>query len=164
MASIGAFVAGDKNIINYLRYSMRSQIFAKSLPMIFVIGGLKRLDMLRSQPIHKENLWKITNALQGALKIEGFNIGTTTSCVTPVILKGDVAEATHLTRDLRENYNIFCSIVVYPVVPKDMIMLRLIPTAAHSLEDVKETIAAFQDIKGKLTAGEYKSETLAAFN
>jgi glycine C-acetyltransferase len=164
MASIGAFVAGDKKIINYLRYSMRSQIFAKSLPMIFVIGGLKRLDMLRSQPIHKENLWKITNALQGALKIEGFNIGTTTSCVTPVILRGDVAEATHLTRDLRENYNIFCSIVVYPVVPKDMIMLRLIPTAAHSLEDVKETIAAFQDIKGKLTAGEYKSETLAAFN
>jgi glycine C-acetyltransferase len=120
--------------------------------------------MLRSQPIHKENLWKITNALQEALKAEGFNIGTTTSCVTPVILKGDVAEATHLTRDLRENYNIFCSIVVYPVVPKDMIMLRLIPTAAHSLEDVKETIAAFQDIKGKLTAGEYKSETLAAFN
>ncbi|MFT6111673.1 MAG: glycine C-acetyltransferase [Bacteroidia bacterium] len=164
MASIGAFVAGDKKIINYLRYSMRSQIFAKSLPMIFVIGGLKRLDMLRSQPIHKENLWKITNALQEALKAEGFNIGTTTSCVTPVILKGDVAEATHLTRDLRENYNIFCSIVVYPVVPKDMIMLRLIPTAAHSLEDVKETIAAFQDIKGKLTAGEYKSETLAAFN
>ena len=164
MASTGAFVAGDKKIINYLRYSMRSQIFAKSLPMIFVIGGLKRLDMLRSQPIHKENLWKITNALQEALKAEGFNIGTTTSCVTPVILKGDVAEATHLTRDLRENYNIFCSIVVYPVVPKDMIMLRLIPTAAHSLEDVKETIAAFQDIKGKLTAGEYKSETLAAFN
>jgi glycine C-acetyltransferase len=164
MASIGAFVAGDKKIINYLRYSMRSQIFAKSLPMIFVIGGLKRLEMLRSQPIHKENLWKITNALQEALKAEGFNIGTTTSCVTPVILKGDVAEATHLTRDLRENYNIFCSIVVYPVVPKDMIMLRLIPTAAHSLEDVKETIAAFQDIKGKLTAGEYKSETLAAFN
>ena len=164
MASIGAFVAGDKMMIDYLRYSMRSQIFAKSLPMPFVIGALKRLDMLRSQPSHKENLWKITVALQGGLKAEGFNIGSTTSCVTPVILKGDVPEATHLTHDLRENYNIFCSIVVYPVVPKGVIMLRLIPTAAHSLEDVKETIKAFQDVKGKLAAGEYKAEKLAAFN
>ena len=109
-------------------------------------------------------LWKIVDALQGGLKAEGFNIGTTTSCVTPVILKGDVAEATHLTLDLRENFNIFCSIVVYPVVPKDMIMLRLIPTAAHSLEDVAVTIKAFQDIKGKLASGEYKAEKLAAFN
>ena len=164
MASIGAFIAGDKAIINYLRYSMRSQIFAKSLPMSFVIGALKRLEMLRNEPVHKENLWKIVRALQGGLKAEGFNIGTTTSCVTPVILKGNVAEATHLTHDLRENYNIFCSIVVYPVVPKDVIMLRLIPTAAHSLADVEETIKAFQDIKGKLAAGEYKAEKLAAFN
>jgi len=164
MASIGAFIAGDKMMIDYLRYSMRSQIFAKSLPMVFVQGALKRLEMLRTQPEHKANLWKITDALQGGLKKEGFNIGTTTSCVTPVILKGDVPEATHLTRDLRENYNIFCSIVVYPVVPKDVIMLRLIPTAAHSLEDVAETIRAFQDIKGKLAAGEYKAETLASFN
>lgn len=164
MASIGAFIAADRNIINYLRYSMRSQIFAKSLPMPFVIGALKRLDMLRNEPEHKEKLWTIVDALQGGLKAEGFNIGTTTSCVTPVILKGNVAEATHLTHDLRENYNIFCSIVVYPVVPKDMIMLRLIPTAAHTLEDVKETIKAFQDIKGKLHAGEYKAEKLAAFN
>ena len=164
MASIGAFIAGDTAIINYLRYSMRSQIFAKSLPMTFVQGALKRLEMLRTQPVHKANLWKIVNALQGGLKAEGFNIGTTTSCVTPVILKGNVAEATHLTHDLRENYNIFCSIVVYPVVPKDMIMLRLIPTAAHTLEDVDETIKAFQDIKGKLLQGEYKAETLAAFD
>jgi glycine C-acetyltransferase len=164
MASIGAFIAGDTVIINYLRYNMRSQIFAKSLPMTFVKGALKRLEMLRTQPIHKSNLWKIVNALQGGLKAEGFNIGTTTSCVTPVILKGNVAEATHLTYDLRENYNIFCSIVVYPVVPKDMIMLRLIPTAAHTLEDVEETIKAFQDIKGKLLQGDYKAETLAAFN
>ena len=164
MASIGAFIAGDAVIINYLRYSMRSQIFAKSLPMTFVQGALKRLEMLRSQPEHKANLWKIVNALQGGLKAEGFNIGSTTSCVTPVILKGNVAEATHLTHDLRENYNIFCSIVVYPVVPKDMIMLRLIPTAAHTLEDVDETIKAFQDIKGKLLQGEYKAESLAAFD
>ncbi|MCH1473277.1 MAG: pyridoxal phosphate-dependent aminotransferase family protein [Bacteroidia bacterium] len=164
MASIGAFIAGDAVIINYLRYSMRSQIFAKSLPITFVQGALKRLEMLRSQPEHKANLWKIVNVLQGGLKAEGFNIGSTTSCVTPVILKGNVAEATHLTHDLRENYNIFCSIVVYPVVPKDMIMLRLIPTAAHTLEDVDETIKAFQDIKGKLLQGEYKAETLAAFD
>lgn len=164
MASIGAFIAGDKMIINYLRYSMRSQIFAKSLPMPFVIGALKRLDMLRNEPQHKANLWTIVDALQGGLKAEGFNIGSTTSCVTPVILKGNVAEATHLTHDLRENFSIFCSIVVYPVVPKDMIMLRLIPTAAHSLKDVEVTIKAFQDIKGKLAAGEYKAEKLAAFN
>jgi glycine C-acetyltransferase len=164
MASIGAFIAGDKMIINYLRYSMRSQIFAKSLPMPFVIGALKRLDMLRNEPHHKANLWKIVDALQGGLKAEGFNIGTTSSCVTPVVLQGNVAEATHLTRDLRENFSIFCSIVVYPVVPKDVIMLRLIPTAAHSLADVEETIKAFQDIKGKLLAGEYKAEKLAAFN
>mgnify|MGYP000214867556 CR=1 FL=1 len=164
MASIGAFIAGDQMMINYLRYSMRSQIFAKSLPMVFVKGALKRLEMLRTQPEHKANLWKITAALQDGLKAEGFNIGTTSSCVTPVLLKGNIPEATHLIHDLRENYNIFCSIVVYPVVPKDVIMLRLIPTAAHSLEDVAETIKAFQDIKGKLAAGEYRAETLAAFN
>lgn len=164
MASIGAFIAADKTIINYLRYSMRSQIFAKSLPMPFVIGALKRLDMLKNEPEHKAKLWKIVDALQTGLKDEGFNIGTTASCVTPVILKGNVAEATHLTHDLRENFNIFCSIVVYPVVPKDIIMLRLIPTAAHTLEDVDVTIKAFQAIKGKLAAGDYKAEKLAAFN
>jgi glycine C-acetyltransferase len=164
MASIGAFIASDKKIVNFLRYNMRSQIFAKSLPMIFVKGAMKRLEMLRTQPEHREKLWTIVNALQSGLKEAGFNIGTTTSCVTPVILQGNVAEATHLTRDLRENYNIFCSIVVYPVVPKDVIMLRLIPTAAHSLKDVEETITAFKDVQKKLKAGEYKAEKLAEVN
>ncbi len=164
MASIGAFIAADKEIINFLRYNMRSQIFAKSLPMPFVIGAMKRLEMLKTQPEHKENLWKIVNALQSGLKDAGFNIGTTTSCVTPVILQGNVAEATHLTYDLRENYNIFCSIVVYPVVPKDVIMLRLIPTAAHSLEDVEETIKAFKDVQKNLRSGKYKAEKLAEVN
>lgn len=164
MASIGAFIAADRNIINFLRYNMRSQIFAKSLPMPFVIGALKRLEMLKTQPEHKDNLWKIVNSLQSGLKEAGFNIGTTTSCVTPVILNGTVAEATHLTYDLRENYNIFCSIVVYPVVPKDIIMLRLIPTAAHSLDDVAETIAAFKDVQENLKAGKYQAEKLVQVN
>jgi glycine C-acetyltransferase len=160
MASIGAFISADKDVVNYLRYNMRSQIFAKSLPMPLVVGALKRLDMLRSDPSHKENLWKIVNALQSGLKEAGFNIGTTTSCVTPVILNGTVAEATHLTYDLRENYNIFCSIVVYPVVPKDIIMLRLIPTAMHTLADVEETIAAFKDIQVNLRNDKYKADKL----
>jgi len=164
MASIGAFIGADKEVVNFLRYNMRSQIFAKSLPMPFVIGAMKRLEMLRTQPGHKENLWKIVNALQKGLKDAGFNIGTTTSCVTPVILQGNVAEATHLTKDLRENYGLFCSIVVYPVVPKDVIMLRLIPTAAHSLDDVRITIEAFQDVQKKLKAGKYKAEKLAEVN
>jgi glycine C-acetyltransferase len=164
MASIGAFIAADKEIINFLRYNMRSQIFAKSLPMPFVLGAMKRLEMLKTQPEHKENLWKIVDALQTGLKDAGFNIGSTTSCVTPVILQGNVAEATHLTYDLRENYNMFCSIVVYPVVPKDVIMLRLIPTAAHSLEDVKETIDAFKDVQENLRNGKYKAEKLAEVN
>lgn len=164
MASIGAFIGADKEVVNFLRYNMRSQIFAKSLPMPFVIGAMRRLEMLRTQPGHKENLWKIVNALQKGLKDAGFNIGTTTSCVTPVILQGNVAEATHLTKDLRENYGLFCSIVVYPVVPKDVIMLRLIPTAAHSLDDVRITIEAFQDVQKKLKAGKYKAEKLAEVN
>lgn len=164
MASIGAFIAAEERIINFLRYNMRSQIFAKSLPMPFVIGAMKRLEMLQTQPEHKEKLWTIVNALQSGLKEAGFNIGTTTSCVTPVILSGTVAEATHLTHDLRENYNLFCSIVVYPVVPKDVIMLRLIPTAAHTLEDVKETISAFKDIQENLKSGKYQAEKLAEVN
>ena len=143
MAGIGAFISSEKRIIDYLRYNMRSQIFAKSLPMPMVIGALKRLELLRNDPSLKSNLWKIVNALQDGLKSAGFNIGTTMSPVTPVILNGTVAEATHLTQDLRENYNIFCSIVVYPVVPKGVIMLRLIPTAVHTLADVEETINAF---------------------
>ncbi len=162
MAGIGAFVAGDKGIIDYLKYNMRSQIFAKSLPMIYVEGGLKRLQMLRDEPEHKENLWKVVNALQSGLKERGLNIGTTESPVTPVLLKGALSEATILNKDLRENYNIFCSVVIYPVVPKDVIMLRLIPTAAHSIADVEETIHAFSEIKRKLDTGEYKNHEYAA--
>jgi glycine C-acetyltransferase len=155
MALIGAFVAGPKPIIDYLRYNMRSQIFAKSLPMPLVIGALKRLELLRDQPEHKEKLWTIVHALQSGLKNEGFNIGETTSPVTPVLLSGTVEEATHLNLDLRENFRIFCSIVVYPVVPKDVIMLRIIPTAAHTIADVEETILAFKQIKANLAAGAY---------
>ncbi|MCO4819004.1 MAG: aminotransferase class I/II-fold pyridoxal phosphate-dependent enzyme [Bacteroidetes bacterium] len=161
MASIGAFVSGDKNIVDYLRYNTRSQIFAKSVPMPLVIGALKRLELLQTQPEIKANLWKVVNALQGGLRKEGFNIGTTKSCVTPVILNGTVEEALHLIHDLRENYGIFCSIVVYPVVPKGIIMLRLIPTAAHSLEDVELTIKAFGAIKEKLANGEYQKNEVA---
>ncbi|MCB9261346.1 MAG: aminotransferase class I/II-fold pyridoxal phosphate-dependent enzyme [Flavobacteriales bacterium] len=161
MASIGAFVSGNKKIIDYLRYNTRSQIFAKSLPMPLVIGALKRLELLKTRPEIKANLWTIVNALQNGLREQGFNIGTTKSCVTPVILNGSVDEALHLIHDLRENYNIFCSIVVYPVVPKGIIMLRLIPTAAHTLEDVKETIAAFSAIKDKLGRGEYQKSEVA---
>ena len=162
MAGIGAFIAGDRGIIDYLKYNMRSQIFAKSLPMIYVEGGRKRLQMLRDEPEHKENLWKVVNALQSGLKEKGFNIGTTESPVTPVLLKGVLSEATILNKDLRENFNIFCSVVIYPVVPKDVIMLRLIPTASHTLADVEETIAAFTEIKRKLDSGEYKNHEYAA--
>ncbi len=161
MAAIGAFVAGDAAIIKFLKYNMRSQIFAKSLPMPFVMGGLKRLSMLRDQPEHKAKLWTIVNALQNGLKEKGFSIGTTQSCVTPVVLNGTVGEAAALSKDLRENFSIFCSVVIYPVVPKGMIILRLIPTASHSLEDVEETIQAFEAIKGKLASGEYRKEEVA---
>lgn len=161
MAAIGAFVAGSKEIIHYLKYNLRSQIFAKSLPMPFVIGALKRLEMLRESPVHKEKLWTIVNALQGGLREKGFNIGTTQSPVTPVVLDGTVGEAAALSKDLRENFNIFCSVVIYPVVPKGTIILRLIPTASHSLEDVEETIVAFEAIKDKLTSGEYKKAEVA---
>ncbi len=160
MASIGAFVAGPKPILNYLRYNLRSQIYAKSLPMPLVVGALKRLDLIRTQPQLKDKLWTIVNALQNGLREAGFNIGTTSTPVTPVVLNGTVAESTHLTFDLRENFDIFCSIVVYPVVPKGMIILRLIPTAAHSLEDVTRTIEAFKQIKANLESGKYNHEKL----
>lgn len=160
MASIGAFVGGDERIITYLRYTMRSQIYAKSLPMPLVVGAIKRLELLRTQPELKDKLWTIVNALQSGLKENGFDIGTTKSCVTPVLFKGGIGEGGNMTVDLRENHNIFCSMVVYPVVPKDIIMLRLIPTAAHSLEDVKETIAAFASVKKKLDDGVYKREEI----
>lgn len=160
MASIGAFVAGPKAILDYLRYNLRSQIYAKSLPMPLVIGALKRLDLIRTKPELKENLWKIVNALQSGLKSAGFEIGTTSTPVTPVILNGTVAESTHLTFDLRENFDIFCSIVVYPVIPKGQIILRLIPTAVHTLADVERTIKAFTEIKNNLAAGKYNHDKL----
>ncbi|MGK0364132.1 MAG: glycine C-acetyltransferase [Saprospiraceae bacterium] len=158
MASIGAFFAGDETVIDFLRYNMRSQMFAKSLPMPFVIGNIKRLEMLRTMPEFKENLWKNVNALQSQLKDAGFDIGDTNSCVTPVYLKGDVPEAMGLVHDLRENHGIFCSIVVYPVIPKGMIILRLIPTASHTQADIDETLTAFKDVKEKLYSGGYKVE------
>ncbi len=156
MASTGAFVAADKEIIDYLKYNMRSQMFAKSLQMQLVKGALKRLDLLRSRPELKEKLWENVNALQNGLIKRGFDIGTTQSCVTPVYLKGSIPEAMALVQDLRENYGIFCSIVVYPVIPKGLILLRLIPTATHSLEDVDITLKAFAGIREKLENGTYK--------
>lgn len=162
MALIGAFVAGPKSIMDFLRYNLRSQIFAKSLPMPLVVGALKRLELLRTKPELKDKLWTIVKALQGGLREAGFNIGITTTPVTPVLLNGTVEEATHLTLDLRENYDIFCSIVVYPVVPRGVIMLRLIPTAAHTLEDVSETIEAFKSIQSKLKNGEYAQNNVIA--
>jgi len=162
MASIGAFVGGNKSIIEYLRYTVRSQIFAKSLPMPLVIGALKRLELLKNDPSLKDDLWKVVNALQSGLKEQGFNIGTTTSCVTPVLFHGGLGEAANMAMDLRENYNIFCSMVIYPVVPKDVIMLRLIPTAVHTLDDVKETIEAFASVKKKLDDGIYRREEIIA--
>lgn len=155
MAGIGAFVAADADVVQYLRYNMRSQTFAKSLPMPMVIGSLKRLELLRNSPELREKLWEIVNALQGGLRKAGFDLGKTESPVTPVVLHGGLSEATHLTFDLRERYNIFTSIVTYPVVPKDVILIRLIPTAMHTMEDVEYTIKAFLDIKAKLDSGEY---------
>ena len=164
MASTGAFVAADKEIIDYLKYNMRSQMFAKSLQMQLVKGALKRLDMLRTRPEFKAKLWENVNALQNGLKEKGFDIGTTQSCVTPVYLKGSIPEAMALVNDLRENYGIFCSIVVYPVIPKGLILLRLIPTATHTLEDVEITLDAFAGIREKLESGTYKrlSESVKA--
>jgi glycine C-acetyltransferase len=156
MASTGAFIAADKEIIDYLKYNMRSQMFAKSLQMQLVKGALKRLDMLRTQPEFKSKLWENVHALQNGLKANGFDIGNTESCVTPVYLEGTIPEAMALVKDLRENYGIFCSIVVYPVIPKGIILLRLIPTASHTLDDVKETLKAFASIRDKLEKGTYK--------
>jgi len=155
MAGIGAFVGSNKEIVNFLRYNMRSQVYAKSLPMPLVLGSLKRLELLRTQPQLRENLWKIVRALQNGLRENGFNLGRTESPVTPVFLQGGIPEATQLTYELREKYNVFCSIVVYPVVPKDVIMLRLIPTAVHTLEDVDETIKAFIAVRENLQSGKY---------
>lgn len=164
MATVGAFVASEEHVIEFLRYNMRSQTFAKALPMPIVIGALKRLDMIRTMPELQTNLWNIARALQGGLKEAGFDIGHTNSVVTPVFLKGSLGEATNVTLDLRETYGIFCSIVVYPVVPKDVIMLRLIPTTVHTLEDVRYTIECFTKVREKLEAGAYKAEKIAAWS
>ena len=161
-ASIGAFIAGDEDMVRYLRYNMRSQIFAKSLPMPLVVGARKRLKMMKTMPELKDQLWVIANALQKGLVEAGFNIGTTNTQVTPVILEGGLGEATNLTLDLRENHGLFCSIVVYPVIPRGMIILRLIPTAMHTVEDVEYTIETLKKVQKKLLAGEYKSDEIAA--
>jgi glycine C-acetyltransferase len=160
MASIGAFVSGDENIINYLRYNVRSQIFAKSLPMPFVIGALKRLELIRKNPELKDKLWEIVNALQTGLRSKGFNLGTTKSPVTPIILSGDPNEAANLIMDIRENYGIFCSVVAYPVVPKGVILVRIIPTAVHTLEDVEITIKAFEAVQHKLVDKIYAQQVI----
>ena len=164
MASTGAFIAADQEIIDFLKYNMRSQMFAKSLQMQLVKGALKRLELLRTRPEFKAKLWENVDALQNGLKDRGFDLGTTQSCVTPVYLKGSIPEAMALVKDLRENHGIFCSIVVYPVIPKGLILLRLIPTASHSLEDVEITLKAFSDIREKLQNGTYKriSESITA--
>ena len=158
MASIGAFVAGDKDVINYLRYNMRSQIFAKALPMPLVVGNLKRLEILRTQPQLKENLWKNVRSLQSKLKANGMDIGKTDTPVTPVYMHGGLNEATQLTMEMREKYNVFCSLVVYPVIPRGHIILRLIPTALHTEEDIDITIEAFKAVKHKLENKHYPDE------
>lgn len=155
MANIGAFVAADKDIIDYLKYNLRSQMFAKSLPMIQTVGSLKRLEMLRTMPELKDKLWENVNTLQNGLKSRGFDIGDTNTCVTPVYLSGSIPEAMMLVNDLRENYHIFLSIVVYPVIPKGIILLRMIPTASHTLEDINQTLDAFEAVREKLTNGTY---------
>jgi glycine C-acetyltransferase len=160
MAGIGGFVAGNEMVINFLRYNMRSQIFAKSLPMPMVIGALKRLELLKTQGRLREDLWNIVNALQNGLREKGFNIGNTESPVTPVFLSGSVPEGTNIALDLRENYSIFCSLVGYPVVPKGVLLIRLIPTAMHTLEDVEYTINAFGEVAKKLQAGKYAGEKI----
>ncbi|HPF12503.1 MAG TPA: aminotransferase class I/II-fold pyridoxal phosphate-dependent enzyme [Flavobacteriaceae bacterium] len=156
MASTGAFIAADDEIINYLKYNLRSQMFAKSLQMQLVEGALKRLDMIRTMPELRQKLWDNVKALQGGLRKRGFDLGTTQSCVTPVYLKGSIPEAMALVKDLRENHGIFCSIVVYPVIPKGLILLRMIPTASHTMEDINETLEAFSSIRERLENGTYK--------
>ncbi|HBC79428.1 MAG TPA: 8-amino-7-oxononanoate synthase [Bacteroidales bacterium] len=158
MAGIGGFVASKKEVINYLRYNLRSQIYAKSLPMAMTLGAIKRLELIQAHPEYREKLWTIVRALQKGLKDAGLDLGRTESPVTPVFMKGGITQVTQLIYDLRENYNIFCSVVIYPVVPRDVVMLRLIPTAVHSLEDVAYTVKAFGEIKRKIDNDEYPHE------
>jgi glycine C-acetyltransferase len=161
MAGIGGFVASSTDVVEFLAYNMRSQIFAKSLPMPMVMGALKRLDMLMHEPEHKNKLWEIVYAMQKGLRANGFNIGKGDSCVVPVFLSGSIAEATNIVVDLRENYALFCSMVAYPVIPKGMILLRIIPTAAHTIEDVDYTVKAFTAVAKKLKDGQYSKDNLA---
>jgi glycine C-acetyltransferase len=163
MASIGAFFAGSKDVMQFMKYNMRSQMFAKTLPMPIVVGNIKRLELLRTRPELKDKLWENVEALQSGLKEKGFDIGNTNSCVTPVYLKGDLNEATNLIYDLRENYSIFCSVVVYPVIPKGMMILRLIPTASHTLEDIEISLSAFEEVYKKLNNGDYAKDSFASF-
>jgi glycine C-acetyltransferase len=158
MAAIGAFIAASKEVVMFLKYNMRSQTYAKALPMPFVVGGMKRLELIKKHPELRDNLWTIVKALQAGFRERGFDIGDTTSPVTPVFLQGDydLPTVTNLIRDLRENQGIFCSVIIYPVVPKGVIMLRIIPTASHTLEDVEITMNAFEIVHKKLVNGEYK--------
>ena len=162
MASTGAFIASEKEVIDYLKYNMRSQMFAKSLQTQLVVGALKRLYILKNRPELKNKLWENVLMLQNGLKNNGFNIGNTQSCVTPVYLKGNIPEAMSLVKDLRENFCIFCSIVVYPVIPKGLILLRMIPTASHTMQDIEETLEAFSSIRERLENGTYKRLSEAA--
>jgi glycine C-acetyltransferase len=161
MAMIGGFLAADKPVMDFLRYNMRSQIFAKSLPMPFVVGGLKRLELLKKHPELKDKLWENVNYLQNGLRDRGFDCGDTNTCVTPVYMHGEVEEAMGMVYDLRENYRVFCSIVVYPVIPKGMIILRLIPTAVHTKDDIDQTLAAFETVSHKLKSGMYRPAVTA---
>lgn len=161
MAGFGAFIAGEESIINHFQYNLRSQVYSKSLPMAMVVGSLKRLELVKNHSELRSNLWNIVHYLQNGLKAQGFDIGPTNSPVTPVYLKGGVAEATNVVMDLRENYNIFCSLVMYPAIPKGQLLLRLIPTAAHTIEDVDYTIKAFSEIRKKLDEGKYSTTQLA---
>lgn len=158
-ASIGGFISSTEDVVDYLRYNTRSQIFAKSMPMPLVLGNQKRLEMLRDQPEHKANLWKIVNAMQSGLRASGFNLGVTNSCVTPIIMEGGVEEATNMIFHIREEYNLFTSVVVYPVVPKGTILIRIIPTANHTLEDVNQTIEVFKKVKQKLENNEFSKDS-----
>ncbi|MDQ6814388.1 MAG: aminotransferase class I/II-fold pyridoxal phosphate-dependent enzyme, partial [Bacteroidota bacterium] len=160
MGSIGAFISGPKAVLKYLRYNTRSQIFAKSLPLLVVEGMLHRMEMLKTMPELREKLWYNVNRLQEGLKARGFDIGNTNSPVTPIYMKGELPEATSMVMDLRENFHIFCSIVVYPVIPKGEIIFRIIPTAAHSKEDIDLTLKAFEETKKKLDSGVYKAEKI----
>ena len=156
LASTGAFIAADKEVIDFLKYNLRSQVFAKSLQMQLVVGALKRLELIKTKPEIKQKLWDNVHELQSGLKEKGFDLGSTQSCVTPVYLNGTVPEAFALVKDLRENYGVFCSTVIYPVIPKGLILLRLIPTASHNSEDIQVTLKAFSSIRERLLSGVYK--------